>query len=492
MSEKVPLLSYAPDADPTTPGVITNCSALVPTLRGYAGAASPVTATPTAALASVCQGAATLLQPDGTSRTFAGTGTKLYEASPTAWLDRTRAAGGDYALGADSRWSFAQFQGVSLATSESEKLQFSSAGAFADVTGAPKAAFVETVGNFVFVAKTNEALYGVSNQRWWCAALGGYTDWTPAISTQSATGALTGIPGPITGLKRFGGQLTVHKQNGMYVGTYVGAPVIWDFQELPGQAGAQSQEAIVNVGTPDDPKLLFMGFDDFYEFSGVRAVPIGESLIKETVFAELNKQYAHVCRAVHDRIYSRVYFYYPSSGVSVPDKCVVYNYRSRKWGRDDRSVQASFEYLAPGVAYDGLGALYSTYSDFPSGSYDSSVWTNGFPLPAFFNTSNVLQTLSGPSTSSSLTTGDLGDDTRFSLIRRAVPRFSVAPTSASVVNFYRNNLNTAVVQDATSALSSTGRADFLREARWHRLRMDFTGPVETTGVVVDVAEAGDE
>ena len=492
MASKIPLLAYAPDADPTTPGVITNCSALVAGLRGYKAAPSPVTGTPSAALAAACQGAATLLLPDNTSRTFAGTGTKLYEGSPSAWLDRTRAAGGDYALGADARWSFSQFAGTSLATAESDVLQFSSAGAFADVAGAPKAAFVETVGNFVFIARTNEALYGVSNQRWWCAALGGYTDWVPAISTQCATGTLTSIPGPITGMKRFGGQLTVHKTKGMYLGSYVGAPIIWDFQELPGQAGAQSQEAIVSVGTPDDPKIIFMGFDDFYEFSGARAVPLGETVIKETVFSELNKQFAHVCRAVHDRINSRVYFYYPSSGVSVPDKCVVYNYRTRKWGRDDRSVQAAFEYLTPGVTYDGLGASYATYDSFPTGAYDSSLWSNAFPLPAVFNTSNVLQTLSGTPTSSSLTSGDLGDEMAFSFIKRVIPRFTLAPTTVSMVNYYRDSLNSALTQDATTSMTAAGRIDVLREARWHRIRLDFTGPTEITGISVDVEEAGDE
>lgn len=491
MQSKIPLLNYAPDADPTTPGVITACANLVPSLKGYKGAPAPATGTLSTALAANCQGAATVRKLDNTSRTFAATGTAIYEAAATSWTDRTRASGGAYAAGSDLRWSFAQYGDVSLATVKSDTLQASTTGAMANVTGAPKASIVETAENFVFLFDTNEATYGDSPNRWWCCARGDYTDWTPAISTQSATGLLSSIPGKITAAKRFGNGIVVYKQKGMYVGTYVGAPVIWDFQEIPGSTGAQSQESVVDVGTSEDPKHIFMGFEDFYVFAGSRPIPIGENMVKEAVFNELNKQYAHMCRAVHDRINSRVYFYYPSSGQITPDKCVVYNYKTGKWGRDDRSVQACWEYLTPGVTYDDLGTLYSTYDDFPNVSYDSSFWTNGFPTPAIINTSKVLQTLNGNSTSSSLTSGDIGDDSKFSLLSRVKPRFITAPTSASMANYYRNNLGDSLTTDATTSMSNS-RFDVIREARWHRFREDFTGPVEITGNVIDMENGGDE
>ena len=491
MQPKVPLLNYAPDADPTTPGIITNCANFIPTLKGYRGAPAPSTGTLSTALAANCQGAVTLRKLDDTSRTFAGTGVALYEAAATSWTDRTRASGA-YTAGSDLRWTFAQFGDVSLASIKSDTLQASTNGAFSNVTGAPKASIVETAENFVFLFDTNEVTYGDSPNRWWCCARGDHTDWTPSVSTQSATGTLTSIPGKITAAKRYGNGIVVFKQKGMYIGTYVSPQAaIWDFQEVPGDAGSQSNEAVINIGTADDPKLIFMGFDDFYLFDGARPVSLGTNLLKETVFAELNKQYAQMCRAVHDRINSRVYFYYPSSGQITPDKCVVYNYKSNKWGRDDRSVQACFEYITPGVTYDDLGTLYSTYNDFPNVSYDSSFWTAGFPAPAIINTSKVLQTLNGNSTSSSMTSGDIGDDSKFTLLTRVKPRFITAPTSASMVNYYRSNLGDSLTTDATTTMSS-GRFDVMRESRWHRFRQDFTGPVEIAGNVIDLEPAGDE
>ena len=165
MKHKVAIQGYSPDVDPTTAGVLTNCSTLIPTLKGMKGAASPVSGAQ-GALAAACKGVASLRKLDNTVRTFAGTTTKLYEDATTSWTDRTRAAGGDYGLASDGRWRFAQFGDVSLATTKTDTLQSTSAGAFANVAGAPKASIVETVNQFVFLFDTNEATYGDSPDRW--------------------------------------------------------------------------------------------------------------------------------------------------------------------------------------------------------------------------------------------------------------------------------------------------------------------------------------
>ena len=87
----VKLLGYAPDADPTIIGVLTGAQGVVPTVRGVKGAPSPVDAG-MATLAGTCQGAALAINVDGTTRLFAGTGKKLYEAGSSTWGDVSRAA----------------------------------------------------------------------------------------------------------------------------------------------------------------------------------------------------------------------------------------------------------------------------------------------------------------------------------------------------------------------------------------------------------------
>lgn len=465
---------YAPDLASTTPGILTDCTALIPTLKGMAGAPSAVDLG-LDALAAACQGGAVCIKLDNGVRLFAGTGTKLYELAGTGWTDVTR-GGGDYGLASDIRWAFAQFGDVSIAAAKSDVLQFSSSGAFDDISGAPAATIVETVGQFVFAMDTDEGTYGDASNRWWCCAKGDYSDWTPSIPTECATGILTSAPGPIKAAKRFGEAIVAYKERSMFLGVYVGAPVIWDFRELPGKVGALGQYAVVDIGSPENPMHIFMGPEDFYQFDGSRPIPIGNPL-RGTIYGEMNRSFAYLSIAVHDPIKSLVRFYYPSTS-SVLDRCVVYNYKTGRWGRDDRTIEMALQYQSAGITYATLGDYYATYADLPAISYDSSFWTAQNQIPAIFDTSHDLKSLNGPATASSLTTGDFGDDERFSLFSRLVPRWIEKPTTASMTNYYRDNSGDDLTTDQTITMDSKGRFDVDRESRWHRIRLDFTGPVE--------------
>jgi hypothetical protein len=484
----VPIEGYAPDIDPTTPGILTNCASLVPSLKGFEGAPAPLDID-IDALAAACQGGDVLRKLDDTLRLFAATGTALYELSGTSWTDRTRAVGGAYGLGTDLRWSFAQFGDVSLAVCKTDTMQSSTTAAFADISGAPKATIVETVGQFVFAMDYDDG--SDVPHGWYCCAKGDYTDWTPSIANECATGVLTSSPGPIKAGKRFGDAIIAYKLRSMYLGVYVGVPAIWDFREIPGEAGALGQYAVVDIGTPEEPKHIFMGYDDFYQFDGSRPVPIG-SPVKETVFGEINRSYAHRSIAMHDQANSRVYFFYCSSANLTPDKCVVYNYRTGKWGRDDRTIEFAMQYAGSGITYDSLGTYYSTYDSLPNLSYDSSFFTAATLIPAVFDSSHILKTLNAPNVSSSMTTGDYGDDQLFTTLSRVRPRFITKPSAATMTNYYRNNLGDSLTTDAMTAMDSNARFDLMREARWHRVRIEFTGPVELPALSADFIQGGAE
>jgi hypothetical protein len=133
--------------------------------------------------------------------------------------------------------------------------------------------------------------------------------------------------------------------------------------------------------------------------------------------------------------------------------------------------------------------LYSTYDDLPSISYDSSIWTSGHPIPAIFDTSHNLKTLDGVAGDSGFRLGDFGDDEGFTTVLRVRPRFTVAPTTGTVVNYYRNNLGDSLTTGSTTSLSN-GKFDFKRSARWHRLDFTWQGAVEVGALEVTTAESG--
>jgi hypothetical protein len=472
---------YAPDLDEKTPGIFTDCDNVIPTIKGFAGAPGLVPGLLATPLPDTCSGAITLKKIDQTVRFIAGTGTNLYEAAASSWTDVSRTSGGAYSASAsDVRWRFAQYGDVSLAVAKSDTLQFSEAGAFEDVTDAPKASIVETLGAFVFLFDTSETIYSDSPNRWWCSAIGDYTDWTPNVSTQCATGILTATPGKITGAKRFGEAMVVYKQRAMYLGVYVGPPAIWEFRLLPEDAGAISQEVIVDIGEAESPKHIFMGWDDFYLFDGARAVPIGDARLRETVFSELKKTSIFQCAAVHDRLRSNVYFFYPVSDSTSLDKCVVYNYRTNRWGRDNRDIAFPVEYSLPPFTYADAGVRFTTYDSLPNVSYGNSFASEGTMVPALFGTDDVLYTLGAPSVTSTVTTGDYGDNNLYSFLHRVKVEYESNPTTAEMINYYKYDSGSPEVQDAIIN-EKRNRFDHRRSARWHRFRFNFTGDWEATG-----------
>jgi len=479
----VELLGYSPDTDPTVIGVLTNCSGVVPTFRGIAGAPSPAD-TPLATLAATCMGAAVLTKLDGTTRMFAGGPISLYEAGNSTWTDVSRAA--SYTTAATGRWRFAQQENVSFAANGADTIQASvSSGAFSCIAGAPVANIVETVGKFVFGVNTSTA----TNQIAW-SALGDYTDWTTSVATQAGTDTVTETPGGITAGRKFGNTIIIYKKESMYLGINVGPPNIWQFDLIPGAAGALSQEVVVNIGTPDNPKHIFMGSDNFYVYDGSKPIPIATNRVKGVVFDNLQQNRYYACTALHDQTNSRVYFWYPTIDSAIPDKCVVYNYRTDKWGRDDRSVEAATDFINAATTYDSLGGLYATYADFPNLPYDAAFAGTSQTYPAIFNTSHVLQTLTGIAGNTSLTTGDYGDDQQFTTLLRIRPRFLTKPTTATMTNFYKNNEGDSLTSDAFSTLSSNNTFDVTRDARWHRLQMNFVGDWEMAGFSPEWEKSG--
>lgn len=478
------LLGFSPDADPTIPGVLTDCVATVPSLRGMKGAPTPFS-TPLSALAATCQGSAVVAKLDLTTRFFAGTAGQLYEAAVSTWASVSRAA--TYTGGSTNRWRFAQFGNVSLAANGADTIQASvSSGPFSCIAGAPVATIVETVGNFVFGFNTSANPNG-----WQCAALNGYNNWTLSVNVQGASGLLTATPGPILAGRRFGLNIIAYKKNSMYLGTYVGAPNIWEFDQIPGTAGAMSQESVVNVGTPENPKHIFMGEDNFYVYDGSRPVSIGNNRVASFVFGQLLQSRYYACCAVHDKKNFRVYFYYPVADSSLPDHCVVYNYRTDKWGQDNRQIEMSCDYVTPGITYDSLGNLYSTYDSLPLVSYDSGFLSQTTTLPAVFDTTHTIKTLIGPSASSSLTTGDYGNDFQITTLRRVKPRYLAAPATAVLTNFFKMSEGDALTQDQQINIVN-GKFDILRDARWHRCQIQMTGDWEAGAVAADFVQGSDE
>jgi hypothetical protein len=487
-SQVIPVTQFAPNADPTTPGTLTEIDNIIPSERGWRSAYS-LTDAGMASLSATCVGAALCTLMDGSRVLIAGFSSGLRLRSAATWADRNGAD--SYKATEDLRWRFAQMGDYILAATCSNSIQVSASGAtFTAVPSfAPQASLIESVYGFIFAADTNDATYGDQADRWWCSALFDHTSWTPDVATQATTGRLVSTPGPITGLRRLGTNIVAYKERSMYVGEYVEPPTVWDFNLISSDVGCPSHEAVVNLGRSH----LFPGASNFYWFDGASVQPIpGAEAVREWFFdVELYNDYANRIQAAHDPAKGLIYWAYPRAGGSaMPARCVVYNYKMGRWGWADYGIECAVDYVASGLTYDGLGTFYSTYDAGIDRTYDSPLWVPDKVVPAVFDTSHVLRTIDGASASATFTTWHLGDDQQYNLLRRARVRWLTAPTLATMDLYTRDQHGGTFALRVGPVAESGNKFDALASARWHKVKISTTGDCEFSGIAVDLQPQG--
>lgn len=482
------MLTFAPDLPNTTPEVLTAVSA-VPSARGYKSPPSGVT-TNSAALSAASQGAGLMFKLDGTTRTIAGTTDALVELSGGTWTDVSR--GTAYTAGS-SRWRFCQFGNTTFAINKVTQLQQSSSGAFADVANAPKAECMDACAGFIVLGNCDDTGtglttgYGDQGHRWWTSALfSPTTTWAPSVATQATSGLLVDTPGAITCLQHAGSQMVAFKASSIYVGDFVGPPVVLDFNLASDDVGCASGDAVVSVGNT----LYFPADDDFYAFSGGSLQRIGSG-IREWFFARLNRSYKNTIQALHDKSNNLIYWWYPVESATALTSAVVYHYPTGRWGAFDLTITDVLEAVTSAITYSDIGTLYSTYADLPSIPYGSPFWNANTPVLAYFDATNTLQSLSGVNTAMSLTTGWIGDENVVSLCTRVRPKFRTKPSTGTITNSYVMSLGESASSDSSSTINSD-RFDVLRSARYHSFAMSFTGSTEVEAIGPVLVPEGQE
>lgn len=477
-----PILGFAPDAEPTTPGVLADCANLVPTLNGMAGGPSEQQPADVPVLAGPCQGASVATKLDGTRRVLAGTQTHIYELSGGVWTDQSKVGG--YTGGATSRWSIAQFGDATIMANRADTIQASTAGAFADISGAPKAEIVFSVKDQVMALNVNDG--ADKPDGWHCCAAFDHTDWTPSNATLANKARLVATPGPLTAGARLGEYAVAYKARSLFLGQFVGAPNSWNWTQVSGgDAGCVGKKAICDV----DGVHFFVGEDNFWLFDGTRPVPLADGTLRDWFQANSNPSFLFLIECVYNRATNQVWIFYPSANSETLNHTLVYHVKSKRWGRANRDIHASLEYVSPATTIDGLTAYAATIDALPDIGFDAQYWLAGGRSLSVFDANNLLQSLSGESTSSEMETGDAGEDDGVSLFKGMTLRFKVEPTSAAMSTFNKRTSG-AAFQAGPVGTMSDGKFDVLITARWHRVRFHFNGPTHVTGMKPNAAQAG--
>ena len=456
-------LTYLPDADPTTPGVMRTVFNLIPSARGYQDAPGPDVLV-NAATASTPYNGAMLQKLDGSSRIFVGHATGVDEFDGSAWVNRLSAS----AQGPG--WVFKQFGNATLVGSSATGLHQSTSTSFSSISGSP------TCNAFCITSTFQVMAVGLSTQAdgWACSALADYTNWTPDLGTQAATARFLATPGPARACIPFGPHVLAFKERSMYWMRYLNVPVIWGTELISNEVGCVGAHAVCDVGE----RIFFVGPEDFYLFDGTRPVPIGEG-VRETFFQGLAWDLRSLISCVYDARSDHVWVFYPSlEDGSSSFRALVYHVGTGRWGHATYPVQCAFPLIAFPSVNSMASGLAPGFGRYPFGSATIGAMVG-----------NQLTCLRKREGTSSFRLGWFGDDGNETQLTKLRPRFLQTPAEASAQFYASDDLDSMAIARDFTAMKEKAFGTSQR-ATWHSAEIQMRAPFEIAGYVSDLPKSG--
>jgi hypothetical protein len=157
-------------------------------------------------------------------------------------------------------------------------------------------------------------------------------DWTPSTTNTAGSQRLTD-GSTLISARRSRGAVLIWSDTAMYQMQLVGAPFTFGFSQLGANCGAAGLNSTIDVNGTS----FWMGKDSFFMFDG--SVQKLRCSVEDYVFKDISEGSQRDTFAANNGEFNEVTWFYPSSGSSVIDRCVTYNYADQIWyvGTLDRS-----------------------------------------------------------------------------------------------------------------------------------------------------------
>ena len=477
---KIRFQDFAPDVDPTVPGILLDMTNMVPTAKGYRSYPR-LTKYTINALPAECVGAyGTTI--GGQLVILAGISNKLYFLNNTtsfadSLLTPTATSG---------RWRFDEYAGVIVAVNGVNTPYTYNGTTFGNLAGSPPVASI--------VQATKYSLFLIlANSSDWISTLNS-TVWTPSIATETVTGTIRSGSGNITAAHRIRGGIAIYKKKTLTFGQFSGPPFFWNFGNgISDEIGTYGQECVANIGDIH----YFPGPDDFYSFDGYSLQRLPNNL-KEWFFDNLNQSVADHIVARWDQKRSLIFWHFPSvraNPSTALDSWICFNVRTGKWAADTSATRIDFPLFSTietgQLTYSVLTTLYPTYAAMNFDYGDLQSRTNE-QASAIRNDDHALHIYNGNPGEASLTTHDFGDRDNMFQITGVRPHYEIYPDSATLQPLSQlKKSGTAPVAGTARAISDDWEFNFINTARMQRLKHVSQGECEMTGLEAAIGYGGD-
>lgn len=422
-----------------------------------------------------CQGAVSTKDSSGNTVNFAGNASKLYKSAAGMYSDVSLVGG--YTTGSEENWHFTRFGDRLIATNFEnypQTLTLIGGTNFANLTTDLKARYCTTIRNFLVFGNTWDAgdTYVPHRVRW--SALDDPTSYTISPTTQADFQDLNPTYGWVKNV--IGGEYgVIFQERAISRMTYVGSPVIWQFDEVETGKGLLSAYSAVKVGNI----IFYLGLDGFYAFDGNQSIPIGENKVNRTFFNDVDLSYLTRIYGTADFDRQVVYWAYPGSGNTngLCNKIIMYNYApnaTKRWSyAEPGDLEFIYTSLSEGYTLDQLDA-FGTLDTLPF-SLDSRVWTGENFLLSGFNADHKQVNFTGSALTAMLETQEAqlieNNRTLISLVRPVVDGSGTVTVQMGTRNLHSESVTYA----SAVSVNSTGNCPMRSNARYHRARVNISG-----------------
>lgn len=489
----VPFGEWLPDQpDFMNPGA-TVAKNVVPDFRSYRP--FPAQVGFSTSLGSRCVGAFLARDAGGNYYNYAGDKSALYVLNSTSWSNVTSTVSGPYNVAEDAYWEFTQFgyRVIGVGGDQVDPQVISAcATTFDPLAGSPpRAHHVASIREFVVMGN----LVYLPQSVQWCA-INNPTSWTANAATLADSQDLAGDAGWV--MKVVGGEYgVVLQQRAITRMTFVGSPLVFQFDKIHSNIGAYVSQGVVSYRN----FVFFLSEDGFYSFDGINLEPIGAGKVDRTFFNDLDQTYAHRVVAALDPVRKVVAWAYPSSSNTSgnPNKMLIYHWPSKRWSRiEDLNLEYLIRTVTDPYTLDTLDN-FSSSIDALSPTLDSLYWSRGNYFFSCYNSTHQLNHFTGSAMGATVETNEVqlakgrGIDA-LAQVNQIRPIAEGLSASYQAAVGSRLNLTQSVSFSTATSPVSAGFVEVRNTNRYHRFRLTTTSSTEFThiqGVDVVAVPAGE-
>lgn len=445
--------------------------------------------------------------PSNNTYTYAGDTSALYVQAAQTFNDATRLSVSNSATIAYNTdpadcWEFVSWGNTVIAVNGVNDVpQQISLGAarFVNLTGAPKARHIAVVKDFVVLGNVSDSAANVQRVRW--SGINNSSLWSADATTLADFQDLPGNGGWVQKVIS-GEQGYIFQERAIWRMTFVGSPLIFQFDKIHDGIGAYAAQGVANY----ENYVFFLASDGFKMFDGSNITPIGQGKVDATFLADLDSAYVDNVRACVFPELKCVFWSYPGVGNTggAANHIMVYSWAYDRWARIDFDTTGipggGFDLVAVasavGYTLETLDSVSTNLDALPF-SLDSRQWTGGTLSFAAWVGKQLYYFTASP-LDATITTGDIclmqastGTLMNKAQISEIWPVTQGTNATVTVAVGKRENVRDVVQMGPDLTPDSAGFVPSHSLSRYHRFTMKTSGDYEKVqGMDVIFVDAG--